>query len=205
MGKTVQHTIAGSDCAVFIGHVIVINLNVVTTVHTDLVVEGTAHSTQAIVGDRLIDGIDAIIQVVDRCAPEVYDARHGGVQEDRAAARHTHGLVERIDGVFLCGVNRVDLGLACEVEVRIVDDQGIGALDGEERTSGITERLLEVVLTATVDVTIVAYIDTTALFTGIAGGAATQEATLDVHVGRCAFVGSLGVVTFAIHVDVRIT
>ena len=205
MGKTVQHTIAGSDSAVLIGHVIVINLNVVTTVHTDLVVDGAAHSTQAAVGDWLIDGIDAFIQVIDRCAPEVDDSRHGCVQEDRAAARHTHGFVERIDGIFLSGVNGVDFGLTREVEVRIVDDQGIGALDGEERTSGITERLWEVVLTATVDVTIVAYIDTSALFTGIAGGTATQEATLDVHVGRCAFVGSLGVVAFAIHVDVRIT
>ena len=97
VGKTVQHTIAGSDSAILIGHLIMINLNIVTTVHTDLIIDRTTSNTQAIVGDWLIDGIDAFIQVIDRCAPEVDDSRHGCIQEDRAAARHTHGLVERID------------------------------------------------------------------------------------------------------------
>ena len=90
--------------------------------------------------------------------------------------------------------------------MRVVDDQGIGTLDGEEGTGCIAERLREVVvLTAAVGMTIVAYIDTTTFLTGIARGTATQEATLDVHVGRSTFVRGLGVVAFTVHVDIRIT
>ncbi len=114
VGEAVQHAIARR---VAIDHLVVIDFDVATAVHTDLVVGGTTRITQAIVGNRCINSADAFINIVDRGAPEIDDLRSGAIEEERTTTRHANRLVERNDGVFLRGFQGIDLALASEVDM----------------------------------------------------------------------------------------
>ena len=198
VGETVQHTVATSG---IVDHLVVIDLDEVTAVHTDLVGGGT-HS---IVGNWRIGGVGCI-HIRAASTPEVLDLRSDGVQEERAPVDDAHGLVERHEGIFFGGIQRVDLGLTDEVDVRVVDDQGVGALQRVERTGGIGVRLREVFVlaAAAVSMAVVAHIDGATLCTSVARGAAAVDATGNVHIGGRIHRFGLGVVAIAIHIDVGI-
>ena len=113
VGETVQHAIATSG---IVDHLVMIDLDEVTAVHTDLVVGSATCGAKTIISHRTVRSIGSI-HVLTSGTPEIFDLRCDGIHKERASVDNAHGLVERNESVFLGGIQGVDLGLTDEVDV----------------------------------------------------------------------------------------
>ena len=185
-----------------------LDLDVVTVVHTHLVVAAAERSRR--------DGSVAIKRRRNRSegvaaahATEVGDLGDGGVQEETRAIDDAHTvdigvsicrfsvIIDFVEAVLLGLVQLVGATLTREVDVRVVEDQHLGKLDRIERTAGLG-RL------GALGGTIVTDDDCAFGFTGVAGGTASKDGATDVHILGVARLLRCGLVTVAIHIDIGV-
>ena len=183
--------------------------DVTTAVDTDLVVMVGRRKFGVI---HLIVGRCCGIQVVAHITEEVTDVLDRFVDEQGASVDHTDILEDVVDGVLLSGLEDVYQALSRQVDVRVLNDEAVGILDGLERTGGAEELLMIVSFTRIAEDRIRIVIakvtdhDTLEAWScGIVQGTAAIHSTADGHVLAGSRVGILCFITVTVDVDLGTT